>query len=206
MVDDAIVVVENVELQTLGNDPRPLSFERTRRPVGPASTSSRLTVPIDEPSKWTSLLSSNTIPNLRHNRRSLRTFDPGPIQGDQLSAYGPDLHRASDPQHPVIRGLAASQGDQAILPSIKAIYHAENADDALLRLEDSKAGGTSAIPRSARPGADLGSTRFRLGCRRELSEHVGAGEGNRTLVFSLEGFWLSNTFKGHSDKLVLWRR
>lgn len=61
--------------------------ERTRRPVGPSSTSSRLTVPIGEPSKWTSFLPSNTIQNLRHNRRNLRMLDSNPIQGDQLSAY-----------------------------------------------------------------------------------------------------------------------
>jgi phage terminase large subunit GpA-like protein len=33
-----------------------------------------------------------------------------------------------------------------------------------------------------------------------LCEGAGAGEGNRTLVFSLEGFRRLNTFKGHSDK------
>jgi hypothetical protein len=31
----------------------------------------------------------------------------------------------------------------------------------------------------------------------------GAGEGNRTLVFSLEGFRRLNTFKAHSDKRQL---
>jgi hypothetical protein len=34
-------------------------------------------------------------------------------------------------------------------------------------------------------------------------EKLGAGEGNRTLVFSLEGFRRMNTFKAHSDKRQL---
>ena len=44
---------------------------------------------------------------------------------------------------------------KAILPAIKAIYRAENADMALVRLEEFKAewAGASATPRLARPGA-----------------------------------------------------
>jgi hypothetical protein len=38
---------------------------------------------------------------------------------------------------------------------------------------------------------------------REVPENIGAGEGNRTLVFSLEGFRRLNTFKAHSDKRQL---
>ncbi|WP_245285978.1 transposase, partial [Bradyrhizobium sp. WSM1253] len=45
--------------------------ERTRRPDGPSRTSSRLTDPLVEPSKWTSFLLSNPIPNLRPSRRLL---------------------------------------------------------------------------------------------------------------------------------------
>ena len=39
----------------------------------------------------------------------------------------------TDPQQPGVCGLEGSQGD---LPAIKAIYGAENADMALLRLEE----------------------------------------------------------------------
>jgi len=35
---------------------------------------------------------------------------------------------------------------------------------------------------------------------REVVENIGAGEGNRTLVFSLEGFRRLNTFNVRSDK------
>jgi hypothetical protein len=38
----------------------------------------------------------------------------------------------------------------------------------------------------------------------EVIEIIGAGEGNRTLVFSLEGFRRLNTFKAHSDKRQLY--
>ncbi|SCB52422.1 Transposase, Mutator family [Bradyrhizobium yuanmingense] len=48
---------------------------------------------------------------------------------------------------------------KAILPSIKAIYHAENADAALLRLEDFEAEWGKRYP--GRPGAGRGSTSFR---------------------------------------------
>ena len=46
---------------------------------------------------------------------------------------------------------------KAILPSIKAIYRAENADMALVRLEELRPNGANAIRRSARPGAGPGS-------------------------------------------------
>src|SRR5438477_12371690 len=61
--------------------------ERTRRPDGPSRTSSRLTGPTDEPSKWTSFLLSNPIPNLRPSRRLLRTFIRILKQGYRLRAY-----------------------------------------------------------------------------------------------------------------------
>jgi hypothetical protein len=35
---------------------------------------------------------------------------------------------------------------------------------------------------------------------RQSLEKIGAGEGNRTLVFSLEGFRRLNTYNGPSDK------
>jgi len=47
---------------------------------------------------------------------------------------------------------------KAILPAIKAIYRAENADMAMVRLEDSRPNGASAIRRSARRGAGPEST------------------------------------------------
>src|SRR5438477_5744865 len=65
--------------------------ERTRRPDGPSRTSSRLTGPTDEPSKWTSFLLSNPIPNLRPSRRLLRTFIRILKQGYRLRAYGQRL-------------------------------------------------------------------------------------------------------------------
>lgn len=61
--------------------------ERTRRPDGPSRTSSRLTDPADGPSKWTSFLLSNPIPNLRPSRRLLRIVIHIPKQGFRLSAY-----------------------------------------------------------------------------------------------------------------------
>jgi hypothetical protein len=36
---------------------------------------------------------------------------------------------------------------------------------------------------------------------REVFENIGAGEGNRTLVFSLEVVKFSNLYKGNSDIL-----
>ncbi len=50
---------------------------------------------------------------------------------------------------------------KAILPAIKAIYRAENADMALLRLDEFEDEWASATRRSARPGAAPGSTSFR---------------------------------------------
>ena len=47
---------------------------------------------------------------------------------------------------------------KAILPAIKAIYRAENVDTALVRLKEFEADGASAIRRSARPGAEPGSS------------------------------------------------
>jgi hypothetical protein len=34
----------------------------------------------------------------------------------------------------------------------------------------------------------------------QVIENIGAGEGNRTLVISLEGLWRSNNINAHSDK------
>jgi putative transposase len=50
---------------------------------------------------------------------------------------------------------------RAILPAIKAIYRAENADMAMVRLEEFEAEWGKRYPGSARLGAGPGSTSFR---------------------------------------------
>ncbi|MGY2891295.1 hypothetical protein ACVIHI_008409 [Bradyrhizobium sp. USDA 4524] len=65
--------------------------ERTRRPDGPSSTSSRLTAPgpTDGLSKWASFSPSNPIPNLRSSRRLLRTSNPTPKPGYRTARCWP---------------------------------------------------------------------------------------------------------------------
>src|SRR5256885_2649281 len=65
------------------------------------------------------------------------SFEPqliakGQTRFDRFDDCGADLHRAPDPQQPGVRVL---EGRKAILLAIKAIYRAENADMAMVRLE-----------------------------------------------------------------------
>ena len=74
----------------------------------------------------------------RHpDRRCGRTKGLSGSDHDGLSPNaGPDLHRAPDPQQSCLRHL---ERPQAIMPWIKAIYQAANADQALVRLEEFEA-------------------------------------------------------------------
>jgi hypothetical protein len=81
----------------------------------------------------------------RHPDRGGRRAE-GFSRGDHLGLSadrGADLHRALDPQQPGIRVLEGSQGNFA---GDQAIYRAENADMALVRLEEFGPNGAGLRP------------------------------------------------------------
>jgi hypothetical protein len=107
----------------------------------------------------------------RHRHPDRRRRRPeGLSRGDQQhlsQGDGPDLHRAFDPQQPVLRVLEGSQGGPALDQRRSIMPRMPTPPCSGSRT--SKPSGASAIPGSDRPGGGRGSTSFRSSRSRRRS-------------------------------------